>query len=520
MSGIEHTSSAQTQQVSNELSHLRGVKGSRGRSIKLVDGHFELGPRGKEFAWGWKVARVLGGFIPKLKAKAENRLSSIAATEMQQQDAVKKLRSVRLLTKGEASALSKLSLKKALAAASTHSFEVVPNTKRLTAPYKSPDSLYQQDWKKEQEAKTSGRKELPSKEQLDLIEDYEYRLVSSPKEVKKKLEQELEAAKKQQGEEVNRKFKNKAQGLATVSVDYSQFDENRKNGNRTIAIKYEPRSTQESQYNLRYDTLGVGKSAVCHTQGRETKMEDEHISAGFTIKAGGKEVTVDVSGILDGHGGNSAAKQAKKLLEVHLQKRLQEYCKDGVEGEEGDAAIWNAIKIAFVDTSHAIKHSKGALGAGTTANIAIKIGNDLWVANSGDSRAILLNKDGSAVQLSEDAKAKNDKFRGSVEKRGGEVTKNGRVNNSTAVARSLGEHAELGAVSARPKITKVPIQPGQKLIQTCDGVPDVGRTDEIAKVVHDGLESGDTLAMAATRLVESAMKGYSFDNISAMVTEF
>ena len=124
------------------------------------------------------------------------------------------------------------------------------------------------------------------------------------------------------------------------------------------------------------------------------------------------------------------------------------------------------------------------------------------------------------TQLSEDAKAKakDPKYEESVLKRGGKIIDN-RVNDSLAVPRSLGEHVHLGAVSARPKITKVLKEPGQKLIQTCDGVPDVGRTHEIGKLVADGFKAGDTLAMASTRLVEGALRGYSFDNISAMITE-
>ncbi len=509
MDGIERSTSVQKQHVADELHQLEKKKGAETKVLRLEDGQFKLGAKSKKTVWGWKVARVIGQVIRPLGKVAANHLSTIADQQKEQEaGAVKKLRSVRALTTDEMKTGSRLSLKTAVLAVDRSKFEVVPEGSRVKAPYQDTDSHYQKEWRASSK---------PSSEQMKLTEEYEYKLESNPEAINKKLDNALNSAKKQQNEEIGKKLRQADQGLTKVEVDYSKFDGDREDGIRTINIKHYPEDSVTKEFKLHYETLGGdAESAVCHAQGRNNKMEDRHISSSFLITVGEKEISVDVTGILDGHGGEGAAIQAKDILAEHIQKRLEEFCKDGVT----DLAVWNALKIAFVDASHSITHTEKDKDSGTTANIAIKIGNDLWVANSGDSRAILLGKDGGVTQLSTDAKPKDEKYKESVEKRGGTVSEKGRVNGFTAVARSLGEHVHLGAISARPNITKVKIEPGQTLIQVCDGLPDVGTTGEIGQLVHKGLQNGDTPAMAATRAVESALHGYSFDNLSAMVTRY
>lgn len=65
-------------------------------------------------------------------------------------------------------------------------------------------------------------------------------------------------------------------------------------------------------------------------------------------------------------------------------------------------------------------------------------GNDLWCANAGDSRAIIVRKDGSIVPLSYDHKPDDKREKERIQKAGMTVT-NGRINGDIAVSRSIGD---------------------------------------------------------------------------------
>ena len=58
----------------------------------------------------------------------------------------------------------------------------------------------------------------------------------------------------------------------------------------------------------------------------------------------------------------------------------------------------------------------------------------------GDSRCVLCTSEGTAVDLSEDHKPESDVEKARVEKAGGKITKDGRVNGGLNLSRALGDH--------------------------------------------------------------------------------
>lgn len=66
------------------------------------------------------------------------------------------------------------------------------------------------------------------------------------------------------------------------------------------------------------------------------------------------------------------------------------------------------------------------LQAGCTAVVAVVKGNELWVANAGDSRAVLC-RNGQAVALSEDHKPQSEAERNRITAAGGFVSDVGGV---------------------------------------------------------------------------------------------
>ncbi len=230
-------------------------------------------------------------------------------------------------------------------------------------------------------------------------------------------------------------------------------------------------------------------------------MEDEHLVSSFDLLVEGKTYPVRLFGIFDGHGGSAASQFVKSNLERVLSQTLNETCASTLT----DEAVWNALKLAFV----CLDKEFGTRVSGTTATVAMILDNKLWVANTGDSRTILDN----GLQLSEDAKPTDIRYRRGIEKRGCFVAF-GRINARLAVARAIGDNL-IGPINARPKITAIPLPKDTHLILACDGIYDVASTRQIAAAVQaSGHLSPQEIAAS---LVYSAYQAGSTDNLSALV---
>ena len=69
--------------------------------------------------------------------------------------------------------------------------------------------------------------------------------------------------------------------------------------------------------------------------------------------------------------------------------------------------------------------------------VALLRGKDLYVANAGDSRCVV-SREGKAVDMSVDHKPEDDLERNRIEKAGGRVTADGRVNGGLNLSRAIG----------------------------------------------------------------------------------
>ncbi len=76
--------------------------------------------------------------------------------------------------------------------------------------------------------------------------------------------------------------------------------------------------------------------------------------------------------------------------------------------------------------------------SGCTAVVALIHGDDLYVANAGDSRCVV-SKNGVAVDMSEDHKPEDPAEFERITKAGGKVTADGRVNGGLNLSRAIGK---------------------------------------------------------------------------------
>ncbi|RID56365.1 hypothetical protein BRARA_G03566 [Brassica rapa] len=237
-------------------------------------------------------------------------------------------------------------------------------------------------------------------------------------------------------------------------------------------------------------------------------MEDYHVAKLINVE--GNEL--GLFAIFDGHKGDQVA--------AYLQKHLfSNILKDGEflvdPGRTIAKAYENTDKAILSDTSSDL------WSGGSTAVTAILInGKVLWIANVGDSRAIVSRRS-KATQISVDHDPNTDAERSMIESKGGFVTNRpgdvARVNGILAVSRTFGDKDLKAFMNREPDIQDVKIDSHTEiLILASDGISKVMSNQEAVDIT---LKFKDP-KKAANQLVAEALKKNSKDDISCIVVRF
>lgn len=269
-----------------------------------------------------------------------------------------------------------------------------------------------------------------------------------------------------------------------------------------------------------YTSEGLNSVGIAHMRGIRPTMEDTHIATTLLLYYHEKVHQVRLYGIFDGHGGDACAKYLAKNLPSYLKTKLENALGKCSSKRAENAAIFNTLKLTFVELG--AEYRKSALvNGGSTANIVLIFKKTLWTANVGDTRSILVLND-KAIALSEDAKPALEKYKRGVEKRQCvvlEVNGIARVEGILAIARAVGHKEIASGVSPRSKVTKYSFQYSPKgrnyLVIACDGLWDVASSNQVALTVQQ--LSGNTPEQIAVHLIKKAFEAESTDNISALV---
>ena len=238
--------------------------------------------------------------------------------------------------------------------------------------------------------------------------------------------------------------------------------------------------------------------------------------------------------VYDGHGlgGEMVSQFALHEIQHRLEKHPH-FRKDLVK----------AFKETFLAVDHALKNEPliEPVFAGTTACVALLIGDTLTIGNAGDSRAVVANRNPSnhsltAINLTVDQNPDLPEEMERILESGGFVSPppapglSARVwldPNFTqiglAMARSIGDHAVASVgVIAEPVVTKHTVGQGDEfLILASDGVWEFISSQEAVDIVGEHLDRGATKACQA--LIESAAakwheeEGDYRDDITALV---
>ncbi|KAK1302336.1 putative protein phosphatase 2C 52 [Acorus calamus] len=254
------------------------------------------------------------------------------------------------------------------------------------------------------------------------------------------------------------------------------------------------------------------------------KSEDGRLSCGFSSFRG-KRVTMEdffdvklskvdgqtvcMFGIFDGHGGSRAA----EYLKEHLFENLMKHPLFMTDTKIAISETYQKTDSEFLDSE-----SHSSRDDGSTASTAVLVGRHLYVANVGDSRAVI-SRAGKAIALSDDHKPNRSDERRRIENAGGIVMWAGtwRVGGVLAMSRAFGNRLLKQFVVAEPEIQEDEVDEELEfMVLASDGLWDVVPNEDAVTLAG----SEDEPEAAARKLTEAAYTRGSADNITCIVVRF
>lgn len=203
--------------------------------------------------------------------------------------------------------------------------------------------------------------------------------------------------------------------------------------------------------------------------------------------------------VADGMGGHNAGDYASRYAVEMMVDEISK-CKE----KEPAAVLLSAVKRANRELVKKASQEAGLLGMGTTAVVATLDKSRLWVANVGDSRLYILNRE--AKQITRDHSLVEEMVR-----RGELGKKEARSHpDRHIITRALGAGADVEA-----DIFEVDIKKGDQILMCSDGLTNMVEDDDIFAIVKKKSETSQKVE----KLVEEANQNGGRDNISVIVIE-
>jgi len=224
-------------------------------------------------------------------------------------------------------------------------------------------------------------------------------------------------------------------------------------------------------------------------------------------------------GVYDGHGGDKASQFCADWMSAYVRN-----------DESYPYDLGYSMKNAFTTIDEDFVGT-GQTDGTTACAVTMVGGRRIVCANAGDSRAIVVRRDGSIVRLSRDHKPGIPDETRRISELGGRVIYWGRwrVEGLLAVSRSVGDASLKPYITAEPEICEYDVGKDDLfLVMSSDGVWDVMDNEEAAHVVIASsctMENGklkidtDRFKWAARNLCEHARSCGSSDNFSVIVVD-
>jgi serine/threonine protein phosphatase PrpC len=257
--------------------------------------------------------------------------------------------------------------------------------------------------------------------------------------------------------------------------------------------------------------------AVC-MRGKRNYLEDRFVLIENARELLGQPASAPPTsfvGVYDGHAGESCAVFSQIFLHWKIFAHRLFAADDNAAGGQ---IVRDAIESLEVDWVALAE--RNSLNAGTTAVLALIVGDQLTIANVGDSRCVLCSG-GRALELSSIHSPAQDDEKKRIANAGGIVVFfNGwRVNGQYAVSRSIGDYPARQYLIAEPHIAERRLDTDQDefLILASDGLWDVFTADEAVDTVRQWRDGNDHSVDIAKLLFREATRRSANDNITIVV---
>ncbi|PKK27063.1 integrin-linked kinase-associated serine/threonine phosphatase [Columba livia] len=329
---------------------------------------------------------------------------------------------------------------------------------------------------------------------------------------------------------------------ASSAAEQVSTGESHGKGEKRKSLEEEEKNGREELVEKKVCKGSVGilglKGYVAERKGEREDMQDAHVILNDITEEcqplPSQITRVSYFAVFDGHGGVRASKFAAQNLHQNLIKKFP-------KGEV--VSVEKTVKRCLLDT---FKHTddeflkqassqKPAWKDGSTATCVLAVDNILYIANLGDSRAILCryneeSQKHAALSLSKEHNPTQYEERMRIQKAGGNV-REGRVLGVLEVSRSIGDgqYKRCGVISV-PDIKRCQLTHNDRFILiACDGLFKVFTPEEAVNFIvscledkniqtREGkLEADARYEAACNRLANKAVQRGSADNVTVMV---
>lgn len=244
---------------------------------------------------------------------------------------------------------------------------------------------------------------------------------------------------------------------------------------------------------------------VASMQGWRIEMEDAHMAK--TNLGDGALKDWSYFAVFDGHAGaRVSAHCAEHLLDAIMT--TEEFQEDVMKG------IHNGFLQLDSKMRSLPEMTSGEDKSGSTAVCALISSRLIYIANCGDSRAVLCRA-GNPVFSTQDHKPALHSETERIVKAGGSVILQ-RVNGSLAVSRALGDYEYKNAEGKGPCEQVVSPEPeifvrdrddhlDEFLVLACDGIWDVMTNEDLCQYIHSRLLLTDNLKEVTSQVVDTCL---------------
>lgn len=243
---------------------------------------------------------------------------------------------------------------------------------------------------------------------------------------------------------------------------------------------------------------------VCqHANSRwKTSMEDRYAFKDFFCN----DPQSGFFAIYDGYSGSMAADKCARYLSELLENKVERIYQTSMKHENINEEISVAFNEAFEEMDrillYGVEEQSRNRWSGCSALTCLLRGNNLYVANAGNIRAVLCRGDGSIERLSDNHSPWDKKERHRVRKAKGDVSKSDKtalVNGVVKSTRGLGNH---GDPNLKTSVIRTPFvnclaleESDQFLILASNGVWEVFSEEEVILLLEDILPEIDVKAI-------------------------